>query len=202
MATLRHHSITPPGGWRYVQPETGVRFASDNFRSLCEDVAKHRAYKALPLDTIAADIERQLCTALDLEWCRPAPGETHRPVRDLTYELTPALALNAMRAVTQFLKDGATPVPREEAERRAALCRGCPFNQPAKFCACSSVYTAVESLIPRDRRPTGLAVCTACGCSLAAKVNLPASAIAASLPAELVLPGWCWQGEARGGGVR
>lgn len=199
MATLRHFSITPPGGWRYVQPETAQRFSADNFRSLCEDVARHRAYKNLPLATIATDIERQLCAALDLEWCRPEPGETHRPVRDLTYELTPALALNAMRAVTQFLKTGGHPVPRETAERRAAICRGCPFNQPAKFCACSSVYTAVESLIPRDRRPPGLDVCTACGCSLAAKVNLPASAIAASLPADLTLPQWCWQEEARGG---
>lgn len=199
MARLKHYSITPPGGWRYVQPETGVRFASDNFRSLCEEVERHRAYKGLPRETLAADIERQLCTALDLEWCRTEPGEQHRPVRDLTYELTPALALNAMRAVTQFLKEGGVPVAKEEAERRAAICRGCPFNQPAKFCSCSAVYTTIEALIPRDRREPGLSVCTACGCSLVAKVNLPASAIAASLPADLVLPQWCWQAEVRGG---
>lgn len=203
MARIKNPDIVPYGGWRYVQPETAARFETDHFAGLVAQVAAHRAYKGLPAATpeaVGLDIERQLCLQMSAERCAPEPGEVHRPVRDLTSELTPALALSLGRAIGAFLAGGGALVPRETAAARAATCRGCPFNKPSKFCSCSAVYAAVEALVPADRKEPGLSVCTACGCSLVAKVNLPDTVIAASLPAGIVMPSWCWQERARGSG--
>lgn len=197
MALLKHLRIVPPGGWRYVQPETAVRFESDDFDDLKRQIKAHRTYKGLPLDTIDHDVQSQLCAGLGPEWCTPEPGEDYRPVRDLTAELTTGMAISLGKAVTSFVAGGGELVDKATAERRAAICRGCPFNKSAKLCSCSAVYAVVEALIPKDRREPGISVCMACGCSLQAKVNLPNEVIAASLSPETVLPSWCWQNEAR-----
>lgn len=194
MARIRRFNVTPPGGWRYVQPETGARFSAITFEALARDVQAHRAYKGLPVDAAGPDIERQLCTALSAEWCRPEPGEEHRPVSDRSGELTAGHALSLGKALAAFLGGGGQLVERAEAARRAATCRGCPFNQPSKACACTAAYAMVEALVPGDRREAGISLCTVCGCSLQAKVNLPMAAVAASLPDGIVLPKWCWQG--------
>jgi hypothetical protein len=199
MARLKHFRINPPGGWRYVEPSTAARFTSDTFEDLLEQVRVHRKYKGIPFDDLAVDIETQMCSGLTEEWCRPAPGESYHPVKDLTAELTSAMAVSLTKSVAAFLAGGAAFVPKEEAESRAAICRGCPFNKPSKLCACSAVYTVLETFIPKDRRETGVSVCMACGCSLQAKVNLPAAAVAASLAPDLVLPSWCWQEACRNG---
>lgn len=193
MARIKHFRIVPPGGWKYVQPETGVRFESFDFDDLVRQVKAHREYKALPVDLIAEDIERQLCAGLGPEWCAAEPGEDYRPVRDLTAELTTAMALSLGKAVTGFIASGAQFVDKAEAERRAGICRGCPFNKPAKLCSCSAVYSLVEALIPKDRKEIGVSVCMACGCSLQAKVNLPLEVVNASNSPDVVFPQWCWQ---------
>jgi len=199
MARIKHFRIGPPGGWRYVEPSTGLRFSSDTYEDLTSQVRVHREYKGIPLEGLARDIETQMCSGLSEEWCQPEPGEDYLPVRDLTSELTTGMALSLGKAVAAFVASGAAFVPKAQAESRAAICRGCPFNKPSKLCSCSAVYSVVEALIPKDRRETGVSVCMACGCSLQAKVNLPDATIAASLAAGLTLPPWCWQEAARKG---
>jgi hypothetical protein len=197
MATIKSFSTVPPGGWKYVQPETGARFSGHTFDELKKQVKVHREYKGLPTDELDLDVQRQLCAGLGTEWCKPEPGEDYRPVRDLTSELTTQMAISLGKAITAFVADGGQMVEKVEAEERAAKCRGCPFNKPARLCSCSAVYSLVEALIPKERKYEGISVCMACGCSLQAKVNLPLGVIGASLPADLVLPPWCWQNAAR-----
>ncbi len=193
MASIKHFSIVPPGGWRYIQPETGVRFDSDTFDGLVRQVTVHRKYKGFPFENVAAEIERQLCWGLTEEQCRPEPGEDYKPVRDLSSEMTVGMAISFGKALVAFFSSGGQTVPKEESARRAAICRGCPFNKPSKSCPCTSVYSAVEAFVPKDRKEPGVSVCMACGCSLQAKVLAPSDVITASLPADIVLPPWCWQ---------
>jgi hypothetical protein len=194
MALIKSFHVIPPGSWRYVQPETGVRFHSDfSFAEIADQVRKHREYKGLPVDTVEVDIQRQMCAGLTDNHCKPEPGEDWQPVKDLTAELTTEMAKSLGKAVLAFVLTGGEFVPKTEAAARANVCRGCPFNKPATLCACSSVYGVMEKLIPPDRREPGVSVCMACGCSLQAKVNLPAEVIQKSLPAEITLPKWCWQ---------
>jgi len=197
MATIKTFRDVPPGGWRYVQPETAVRFYSDTFEDLAKQVKVHREYKGFPVETIEIDIQRQLCSGLSTDHCQPEPGEDYRPVVDLTAQLTAEMAVNLSKAIAAFLLRGGGFVELAEAQRRATICRGCIFNKPAKLCSCSFAYKAVEALIPAERRLPGISVCAACGCSVVAKVNLPLDVIGASLPPELSLPDHCWQREAR-----
>ncbi len=197
MALIRSFRDVPPGGWRYVQPETGVRFAADTFEALVEQIRPHREYKGIPADELGLEVQRQLCTGLTVAECKPEPGEDYRPVRDLTARLSTGLALSLTRTVAAALGEvaaGRFPlVSREEARRRGAVCRGCPFNKPASLCACSAVYRAIEAAIPADRREDGVSVCMACGCSLHAKVNLPLDVVRSGNAPDVVFPSWCWQ---------
>ena len=55
MALIRSFRDVPPGGWRYVQPETGVHFSSDTFDGLVAKVRPHREYKGLSNETLEVD---------------------------------------------------------------------------------------------------------------------------------------------------
>lgn len=197
MALIKSFRDVPPGGWRYVQPETGVRFECDTFEGLVAMVRPHRDYKGIGHDTLSQDIQRQICAGLSTSWCQTEPGEDYRPVEDLTSRLTTGMALSLGKAVVGALAEvaaGRTPLcSLEEARARAAVCRGCPFNKPASLCSCSAVYKAIEASIPKDRRHPGISVCMACGCSLQAKTNLPLEVVNASNSLEVVFPSWCWQ---------
>lgn len=197
MALIRSFRDVPPGGWRYVQPETGVHFDSDTFEGLVEKIRPHRLYKGIGAEDLEAEVQRQLCVGLSEQECRAEPGEDYRPVRDLTAKLTTRMALGLTRAVTASLLEVASGraalVSSDEAEARAVVCRGCPFNKPASLCSCSAVYRAIEAAIPRGRELKGISVCMACGCSLQAKANLPLAVVQASNPLGISFPQWCWQ---------
>lgn len=197
MALLRSFRDVPPGGWRYVQPETGVRFNSDNYDDLVADIDRHRRYKGLPTDTTGVDVQRQICQMLTNGECDSEPGEDYRPTADLTARLTTSMALSLGKTVVAALARvaaGDTPLcSKQEAAARAAVCRGCPLNKPAALCSCSAVYKAIEAAVPKDRMQPGISVCMACGCSLQAKVNLPLEVVTVGNSPDVVFPVWCWQ---------
>jgi hypothetical protein len=193
MATIKDLNTIPHGGWRYIQPETGARFEGESLRELAAKVSAHRAYKGLPADDVALDIQRQLCVMLSDGQCAAEEGEDYRPVKDLSASLTLSMAVSLGKFLVNHFSNGGELVPKEEAERRAAICRTCPLNKPARLCPCFAAYKAIEFCVPPDRKPEGISVCMACGCSLQAKVNAPIEVIHASLPEDIVLPSWCWQ---------
>lgn len=193
MTKLKSYNVVPPGGWRYLQPDTQVWFKAYSKEQLVDKVLAHRRYKGLPEGDVSADIDTQICLTLGPEWCRPEPGETHVPVKDLTADLTTELAKSFTKAIIGFIASGGKLVDKPEAERRAAICRSCPLNRLASSCPCAAVYKGVELLVPSGRNEPGVSVCMACGCSLKAKVNLPMDVIESSLPADINLPTWCWQ---------
>ncbi|MFZ9725663.1 MAG: hypothetical protein ACO3EH_00520 [Ilumatobacteraceae bacterium] len=197
MALIKSFRDVPPGGWRYLQPETSVQFTSDTFEGLVAQIIPHRKYKGIPFDTVELDVQRQLCLGLGLDHCQPEPGEDYRPVVDLTARLTTAMALSVGKTLVAALAEvtsGKVPLEtKEEAQLRAAVCRGCPFNKPASLCSCSAVYKAIEAAVPQDRIQHGISVCAVCGCSLQAKVNLPFAIATAGNSSETVFPPYCWQ---------
>lgn len=202
MALIRSFRDVPPGGWRYVQPETGVSFSSDTFEGLVSQIVPHRKYKGLPVESVELDVQRQLCLGLSEEHCKPEPDEVHRPVTDLTARLSTGMAVSLGKAVVAALAEVATGkiplAPKDESQARAAVCRGCPFNKPASLCSCSAVYKAIEAAVPKDRREPGISVCAACGCSLIAKVVLPLKVVKAGNSPEVVFPPYCWQRQSPG----
>jgi hypothetical protein len=197
MALIRSFRDVPPGGWRYIQPETAVVFTSDNFDDLVRQIRPHREYKHLPTDTIELDVQRQLCLQLSPTECKAEAGEDYNPIADQTRSLTTAKAVSFTKAVVGVLAEIAAGrsalCDRAEAATRADTCRRCPFNRSVALCSCSAVYKAVEASIPKDRRFPDIGVCAACGCSLQAKVNLPLSVVTDTNSPGVVFPTWCWQ---------
>lgn len=96
-------------------------------------------------------------------------------------------------ALIEWMKAGLNMVPKEESQRRAAICRGCPWNKTASACVCTTFFAVIDSLIPADRNEPGLQICTLCGCSLRVKALAPMSVVREGNPENLRLPEWCWQ---------
>lgn len=202
MAKIRNNSMIPQGGWTYRDRDTGHWFKCTAKSDLITEVTRHRQYKKLPLDRIAHDIDEQICLKLPVQDCTACdPGEVHQPVQDRTKGITTEMAFAANKAVISFVKGavlslltGASPfVEPSVAAARAAVCRTCPFNQPLTGCSCQAAYRAIEAMVPAKRHHAGAHICSACGCSLQAKVNLPDSVISESLTPDTVFPHWCWQ---------
>lgn len=197
MALIKHITIVPPGGWRFTDPNKGEQFRGSTLEAVAAAVAEYRKFKGfLPGDPLV-EIQRQICMQAGPDFCKAEPGETPVYIKDKTQGITLKMAASANAALVEFAKGGFQFVDKAVANRRAEICRRCPFNRSLGSCSCAAAYKAVEAMIPRDRRQDGISVCGACGCSLQAKVNLPQEAIKASLPADQVLPPWCWQNECR-----
>lgn len=193
MAKLENKRDIPPGGWVYVERETGQRFSETSWDDLFTKVKAHREYKGLPVDTLQAIIEEQICLSVGPEYCRPLPGENYKPVQDLAQKLTTDMAVAANKSLVEFVKGGFQFNDLSEAQQRAEVCRTCPFNKQASGCSCHIIYRTLELLTPTARKQPGISVCMACGCSLQVKVNMPAEVIAASLAPGTAFPPWCWQ---------
>lgn len=198
MAKLRNLRDVPPGGWFYLERETGQRFSSDDYDTLIAEVKRHREYKGLDVSDVGRLVQEQICIGLSEKECKAYPGEDYKPVSNLTQSLTTDMAVSVNKAVTKFLLSGAEFEAREEAARRAEICRKCPFNVPASNCSCHVVYRALALTIPKDRRHNDISVCMCCGCSLPVKVNMPAAVLRESVNPKAVFPAWCWQREIAG----
>ncbi len=171
-----------------MQPETGAHFTEITLDSLVKLVTEHRKYKQIPVGDVDADIQHQMCLSLGPQWCKDVtewyPDQLHTPDQDQF--------LAATKAAITWLANGAEVVSIDELNRRAAICRGCPFNRAPHGCMCGALHSAVAAAVPESRRVNGLRSCAVCGCSLTAKAQLPAVALAAANEGKQY-PSWCWQ---------
>jgi hypothetical protein len=197
VARLNDTRTEPPGGWRYVQSETGCAIEAGSFPELLEKLAIHRKYKSVgstdPAE-MAVEIENQLCQGLDPRFCRAEEGETYLPTVDQTRSLTSTKATAFSKSVFVFLAGDDPIVSKEVSESRAAICRGCQFNRSAASCACSAFNKLISALVPKKRVEPGVDMCAACGCSLRAKLLLPDAVVQAGNEGrDIRFPSHCWQ---------
>lgn len=110
----------------------------------------------------------------------------------------------AVRVLSDWIGDGAEPVQRRVAERRAEVCLKCPYNKPSRRKLEAGVAKAIleqESLrknldltIPNEGR---LGSCAKCGCFLKLKVWVPSKHLR-----DRDMPPACWIPRERAGDVR
>lgn len=194
VAVLTHKNTTPPDGFKYLQPETGLWITGDFLSELVERVAAHRQHKGIePADLagVERDVVNQLCAAAAPGVCTGEPGEDYQPLQNNIRQLSLAKVATATEVLIDWLKAGLQMVPKEEAKRRAEVCRGCPYNAVPSACVCTPFWKIIDSIVPADRNEPGLNVCGICSCSLRAKVLVP-MAIAVESTAGLTMPPNCW----------
>lgn len=98
----------------------------------------------------------------------------------------------------QWVGDGAVPVERELAEKRAAVCLKCPKNEPG-FVPVETVALAIKKLVSfkndmqlRVNGERSLFTCSACSCPLRTKIWIPFERIAPDEQEKQLLDAACW----------
>lgn len=163
---------SPPGGWKYTVPQTGVTITDGWFRGLWKKVQSHYAANGIEVgDDFREIVEHGACceTRPPGSWCskrKPKPVAGKHPALTL-------IRVNRFLATMWQVIRRREFVSQEEAERRAAICLACPLatGEIGGCKSCASLLKKVDelvsscgSLFPEDKR-----VCGACGCYLPVK---------------------------------
>ncbi len=198
MAVLKSRRDSPPGEWKYFQRETEYEMKGENESDIVNLVVAHRRYRNLhPQDpeAVRLDIHRQICSKLGTQECqKEGPDDKWKPINPERIRFTASMIMSFSAAALEFVKGGLKLVPVEESLRRAAICQGCPMNQPMTGCNCNNFHKIVASMVPADRTIPYVGVCYACGCDLKSKVNLTDEVIIESNKGrDIEYPDFCWQ---------
>jgi len=191
----------PPGGWRWIDPKTHAVFKETVLPNLVERVNHFLLAQGdvRTIDEIEQLILGQLFYVFPTGFIL-CDDPTQVRVKSLAHlGVSGQTLLSGSRAAIEFVKNGGSFIPEEDAKSRAEVCKGCPFNQNLKTCSCSEFYKMLNLLLPSEKKDAELGVCTACGCSLQLKTNISKNIVDASNESsKLRYPPWCWQNKEDG----
>lgn len=213
MKRLLNNHRTPPGGWRYVDPDTNFVF-DRGYRSLEELAAHVRLYrkqnKLSAIKKVSAVIEDWLCAQPDVgQYCHecgaakdktllsPPPVE-EEPAPEEPRTLRQYLQ-GAMAYIETVVAGDEGLVSQEVAEKRAAICSTCPHNRPTRGHSALGEYTdrKVQELVGNRRtsKDDKLWTCRCCTCPLRSKVHFAQNIVQENLSdkEKAKMPGRCWQ---------
>jgi hypothetical protein len=188
MKDIVNKTTTPPQpGFVYTDPRTGIVHKDLSLNAIYPKVAKSwEANGITPPDSWKAVVNHEMCEQNPHIECREVgEGERHMTLSDV-YRFA--------NSVKKWTEGGMQFVPKEEAERRAAICAKCQYNKPTGICwGCHSALKWVGERVgwPESSKDAELRGCTVCGCVLKLKVHLPLDAID-----NTGLSSWpdhCWQ---------
>lgn len=165
--TLLNKSLVPPGGYRARCPHCSMWIIAPTYPDMELFVAEHNKAN-LHLNW---DWETQLCESLP-SGCRFEDGSISVG-HDCRMDTAGLLA--GMQAVSSMVFDMALGrdvfVDQTEADRRAAICAGCPKNVNVEGCYSCGSMTAAKALIAKLTGPrvtsfdSQLDGCCVCLCS-------------------------------------
>lgn len=203
MKILKSTDISPPGGWRYKDPDTGFDYnqAYSSFSDLAAHVVRYRAQNKLdPIPDLPNILSQWLCAQPNMErYCKNV--FTKRTVGQYVRGLGAAAKMaGASKKIY---------APQEVAEKRAAICVNCEYNKPSEDDSKARHYTDeyVQKIVGNRRTALDgkLFSCEICTCPLRSKVHISQKIVEESvtvserykLPSGL--PGldgdpiYCWQ---------
>lgn len=198
LLTVLRDVNSPPGGWRYTVPETGITIKAQFFNGLKQRVIKHLQANGVTIsDERLLVFEDGACreTQPPGSWCaKRAPKPVEGKLPHLTLAHLDRFLKSIWYAITQ--RDF---VGREEAERRAEICRTCPLITGG-LGGCSGCYTLLkkaQSLVEKNpiTMDAGAEVCGACGCYVPILVHLKNSTLDKAVGEKMpkYAEGHCWR---------
>lgn len=180
---------TPPGGWRHVESHSGIPIPEKGI--LIRDKEQFLRMIIAHRKATGGDLEIGWAERLDDELCQEHPNypcvEEGPPSER---RLTLSDLKNFLHAASTFIDSGASFVPQEEAESRAAICARCPLNVPVTGCfGCAGIANAAMDFIAQRKteQDDKLQSCQICGCFMRVKVWMPKQSDGQPYPE------WCWQ---------
>ena len=169
--SIKKDTMSPPGGWRYTVPETGVEIRAKFAGQAKGRILNHMIANAIPIPPDWDEwVDDQLCRANPQAgpWCgREAPRTPGSPT-----VLSISAAKRFLRTILHVILNRDF-VSREEAFRRAAICKECPMTTDIGGCrGCSAVFSVARRAFPDNPVKTSREheFCSACSCSIAYKV--------------------------------
>jgi len=175
-----------------MQPQSEFWMSSVTFFGVVKKVAQHRVNMGYPMGDPAADVEAFICGRMShedqLTYCKIGV----RPIKSLHWSLVQRFLTD----LVAWLKVGFEPVATGEAERRAAICKGCPLNVGLHGCgSCRQSLDAIRTTIMKltTTQDENLKACGVCGCELKTAVHVPLEVLKKGQTDDLVFPDWCWQ---------
>lgn len=160
---------TPPGGWRYTEPDTGVKFDGLSYVAVVGLVRKHRVAMDLP---VGGEWLQQFEHNLALQNPKAPQQEEGAKERVLTADDV----IKFVEVTRELLADGKL-VSEEEQMRRASICAACPKRGVLSCKFCGWLSRELTHMLGGRRVPKATEIykhsCMACGCDLTAKTACP-----------------------------
>lgn len=181
----------PPGGWKYVQPETETEIRGGDYYSLIEKVRRHRHLNYLDTREIEDQVQAQICEGMSTDaraiYCRDSAVHPN-------LEPHASIAFDDVKHFLKTIRNTRRFVAQSEADRRSEICASCPRNTAIAGCsACRNLIGLVFNVIGNRHTPLDarLRACGVCGCELKTAVHLPLEAFPKVAGHEY--PPWCWR---------
>jgi len=180
MKQLRTLKRVPPGGWRYVDPDTGFKFKKryNSFADLVKHVESYRNHNKLPkIPKLEMVIQ---------SWLAEQPNMA-RYVHDVSVKDRSLLQyLSGAKAAVKMLWEGERAFELQViAEKRAQMCLRCRHNKPNKSDSDLRRYTDeyVQDIVGQRKTPFDdkLFTCEICSCALRPKVHIVQKIVEESL---------------------
>lgn len=112
-------TLTPPGGYRFVHPETGHLTKATNYRQLLHREREYRQANKLP---IGSEFEQQIVDYLCAEMLKAGWTEGCIDTEPPTFA---EMAVSFGHAMLQWAKDGFRVVTHDQYQARLQTCRAC-----------------------------------------------------------------------------
>lgn len=191
-----------PGGFKWKCQETGqwvpARGSMPSYVDFIYQCRQHCIANNLPIGLEwEQTIQDQICATLDGQWC----SEFGHPVQTRSgWSFDFQSVLQGTLTLGRFLiRDHGKKVEYAEAERRAAICVGCVYNQNpigCTNCSMGALREAAKTVV--NGEPTTydskLMSCKICMCNLKAKIHLPLNTLKKYMSEDQMsaLPDFCW----------
>lgn len=212
---IRPEISFPPGGWQFLQPETGFKAPHPGYENrfkTAKTIAAHRRSNPHKFTDFSetkalADLETFTWHRLrgDPKYCIvPA---TAQPETSPAEKKSPgvmariARLAGAVKTFRSWIGDGMEPVSYAQAQSRANVCEGCPLNHKGDVLnrIAGTVAGAIKDqmqvkqhlhleILNEDK----LGTCAACECHLPLKVWVPLENIPFDEELEARLDPGCW----------
>lgn len=182
----------PSGGWTYKVPHTGVTITAHSAYTMRMRVRAHLRANDIP-------IQDDFDEWLDDDYCRQSGVGSPfcgRPVpKPPAGKVVPSLAMlnRFVETMIRVIK-ARRFVPREEAERRAAICVNCPANTKLGWCRkCQNLLGWAMRVMKGFQTEAKPDVCARCGCLLRVKVWIPNALLDKAEKAKVEYEPGCWR---------
>jgi hypothetical protein len=146
--------MIPHNGWHYISQSPPYRVDEYSYTGLQTAVLNYRIENHLPVGDVKADVDNYICS----NWPRQCQDNSNYYTPQQTSP-HPNSQLRLVDRITEHLNrvyqhgQGTELVLQAEAERRASICAGCPYNVQWEVgcAACVGNVTRLGILVRRAR---------------------------------------------------